>query len=384
VFNPRRPGPDYLLRWPRTLFAQEATALLQPGTLAKPAEIELLFEEAFVSDQPTRDLAAADDVLTGLSGMAAGLANIPPLNPRQQLLKSLAEAASLLPEQTSPRPYYATRHAPAPEAAGAQPRSEFAAAKRAWVNAVHDLQDRGYFDKAAPRPCVDDRVPIEGYQDPVLDAEVGRRIGANKLWTTGPQLWDESDFYSLVEVFHDLIARPRSRWHHDHAECGWHYSDYAIEPGQTLYRWTVNQVLARHHIDLQLADDGDDIGRLVHTPADGRHDLIETALTRPGGDADKVRHAITLFRSRGRSVEDKRSACITLVGVLEARRSLLKTELLSKDEGALFQIANEFAIRHQNARQRPDYDEAYLDWLYWWYLATIELTNQLLTKASTP
>lgn len=83
-------------------------------------------------------------------------------------------------------------------------------------------------------------------------------------------------------------------------------------------------------------------------------------------------------------MEDKRSACITLAGVLEARRALLKAELLSKDESALFQIANGFAIRHQRADQRPNYDEAYLDWLYWWYLATIELTNQLLTKVSTP
>lgn len=97
--------------------------------------------------------------------------------------------------------------------------------------------------------------------------------------------------------------------------------------------------------------------------------------------SDKVRHAVTLFRSRGTSVEGKRSACIALAEVLEARRGLLKAELLSKDEGALFRIASEFAIRHQKADQRPDYDEAYLDWLYWWYLATIELTNQLLTRA---
>ena len=380
MFDPRRPGADYLLRWPRTLFAQEAGALLRPGRLAGRAEVELLLEEAFVSDQPQRDLAAADAIANGLAGTFAGLANSSLANPRHQLLENLADAASRLPEQGWPRPYHATRYAP-PEPAEEPPRRRLAPAKRAWVNLVRDLQVRGYFDKAAPRACVEDRGAMTSSQGMLLDMEVQDRIGAVRLWTCGPKLWDESDFYSLIEIFHDLIARPRSR--RDHPGCRWHYSDYAIEPGQTLYRWAVNQLLTRHHIDLQLADDGDDIGRLVHTPADGRHDLVHAVVGGPGDDADKVRHAVTLFRSRGTSVEDKRSACITLADVLETRRSLLKAELLSRDEEALFQIANGFAIRHQRADQRPDYDDAYLDWLYWLYLATIELTNRLLTKAPT-
>lgn len=44
---------------------------------------------------------------------------------------------------------------------------------------------------------------------------------------------------------------------------------------------------------------------------------------------------------------------LTLAGILEERLQLLKEELLSKDEGTLFQIANEFAIRHQDGRQVP-------------------------------
>jgi hypothetical protein len=72
-------------------------------------------------------------------------------------------------------------------------------------------------------------------------------------------------------------------------------------------------------------------------------------------------------------VEERRSAVITLAGLLEERRDLLRAELLTKDEGALFQIANAFAIRHQRADQRGDYDSAFLDWLFWWYLGTVEL-----------
>ena len=79
---------------------------------------------------------------------------------------------------------------------------------------------------------------------------------------------------------------------------------------------------------------------------------------------------------------DKRSAIITLAGVLEEKRSLLKDRLHRKDEGALFQIANEFAIRHQNSVQKGDYEPVFLDWVFWWYLATIELTDRILDRQS--
>ncbi len=66
--------------------------------------------------------------------------------------------------------------------------------------------------------------------------------------------------------------------------------------------------------------------------------------------------------------------------VLEERRSPLKAELQRRDEGALFQIANEFAVRHQRDGQRGDYDEAFRDWVFWWYLATIELTDRIIAR----
>jgi len=56
-------------------------------------------------------------------------------------------------------------------------------------------------------------------------------------------------------------------------------------------------------------------------------------------------------RYRNASEHDKRSACIALAGVLEERRALLNQDMMKKDEGALFDIANNFAIRHQKAQQ---------------------------------
>jgi hypothetical protein len=39
-----------------------------------------------------------------------------------------------------------------------------------------------------------------------------------------------------------------------------------------------------------------------------------------------------------------------------------------------------FDLRHRNDKQHSDYDPAFRDWVFWWYLATVELTNRLLDR----
>jgi hypothetical protein len=97
-------------------------------------------------------------------------------------------------------------------------------------------------------------------------------------------------------------------------------------------------------------------------------------------ELEAVEHAIALFRARAAGIPEKRSAIVALAGLLEERRQLLKVELLSEDEGAIFNIANGYNLRHRRAGQRTDYDEVFLDWIFWWYLATIELTDRLLRR----
>lgn len=94
----------------------------------------------------------------------------------------------------------------------------------------------------------------------------------------------------------------------------------------------------------------------------------------------RIRHAIALFRGRDVTAESRRSAIVTLAGILEERRTLIKEDIGRPDEGALFEIANRYDLRHRNANQRSNYDEAFLDWIFWWYLATVELTNRLIAS----
>jgi len=190
-------------------------------------------------------------------------------------------------------------------------------------------------------------------------------------------------FYSLVEAVHDLVVRPRHRDRHSFNDCRGHYFHFARTPTQVLYRWEVDQLLDLHSAGLHLAAGGEDKGRLVHPAGEDRDELVKQALQAPNpGDGQAIRHAIALFSNRAVDRENKRRAILTLVGLLEERRSLIKTELTSKDEGALLQIANQFAIRHRRADQHGDYPDAYLDWIFWCYLATVELTDRIAASQS--
>jgi hypothetical protein len=99
----------------------------------------------------------------------------------------------------------------------------------------------------------------------------------------------------------------------------------------------------------------------------------------------EIRHAIAQFRARGATTLDKRSAVVTLAGVLEPlRETVLKKHLARRDEGDIFHIANGFGIRHQRADQKTDYDQdLYLEWIFYWFLATVNLTSKITSVSSS-
>ncbi|MEV0048020.1 hypothetical protein AB0H60_31755 [Nocardia rhamnosiphila] len=396
MFDIANRGSDYLLRWPRELFVLEAKAILATtpprGSNTQRSEwsssVALLLDEAFAADTPRHDFENLPAGVTGGFGSSTkrddpwgtpGLSARPPKreDPERTFLEELVVAAPKLAEQHAPRPYYSQRAAGATRSTQPAER-DLDAAKRAWRTAVRDLQKRGYLSSVAPEPCVDESFP-DVDPDEALDTLIEDRLGKKALWSAPGTAWDVDTFYNLVEVFHDLVSRPRRRWYHSWDDCGWHWRTFTPRPAQILYRWTVNRLLERNGINLRLAKSGEDVGRLVDEVDDTRTGLVDAALATPDpARKASVAHAVALFRSRNSGVEEKRSACVVLAGLLEERRDLLRKELLSADEGALFLIANKFAIRHRKADQQADYDPAYLDWIFWWYLATVELTDRLL------
>lgn len=367
-------GADFELVWPKELFVREGEALIARGGQSFDQQCEWLLTEAFAG------AAAADAINVSRSFDDPWGSDPSDGRPRgaREVLSQLVEGADQLRAASVRAPYWSQRRrSPKPS------RLDVSAVAREFVRIVGSFHANGYFDKEFPGGCVDDHHAVHIDAGDVLEQMLGI---PNLHWPLrADQLLDVKDaLYDVIEALHDLVARPRSRSFHDYAACGWHYSQFAIEPARVLYRWRVNQLLDRSDLGLRLADDGEDVGRLVAITDDARADLVATLARRPPGQtADRVRHGIALFRARGATEHDKRSAILALAGIIEELRQLLKDNPVKKDEGALFDIANNFALRHQDLKQQRDYDPAFLDWIFWWYLATVELSDQLLARPAS-
>lgn len=348
---------DFALRWPKPLFVREARVVM---AMEAPHQ-RLLLEEAFGDSLPVECFDQASR-----SSSKAGVG----------VLSALVEQVHALPPYRPYRPYYQQRLREHDRDPDDWEPDERVLLPLYFVQLYEDLESRGYFVRAFGGDCKNN-----GPSEISASGTVGMHLGWNPTWPLDPnELNDEGRLYDVIERMHDLVSRPRRRFTHEPDYDCIHHVDPAPAIGRELYRWQVNELLDDAGVGLRLANDGDDAGRLVTVTDEVRSDLVQTLVARAGQDTgDRVRHAISLFRRRGATDEDKRSASIALAGVLEERRDLLRENLTSPDEGALFEIANRFAIRHRRADQSTAYDPVFLDWVFWAYLSTVELTDRLLS-----
>ncbi len=160
-------------------------------------------------------------------------------------------------------------------------------------------------------------------------------------------------------------------------------SDEAVRRGQARMRELIDPALGLLEPALRLGGDGSIVQR---TPT-----ALEPLIEHPFPSeiaaediADDVRAAIAQFRGRDASSTDRHSACVRLAGVLEALREseATKTALFTADENRLFEIANQFALRHRDSKQHGDYDEdIFLEWVFYCQLAAIRLTARVRARA---
>lgn len=79
-------------------------------------------------------------------------------------------------------------------------------------------------------------------------------------------------------------------------------------------------------------------------------------------------------------MDQRRDAVRNLGDVVEFLRPKIK-KVLKDDESDLFNILNNFGIRHHNDQQRTGYEQSiFLSWLFYHYLAAIHAAVRLIEK----
>lgn len=188
---------------------------------------------------------------------------------------------------------------------------------------------------------------------------------------------DPDVFLDLLELLHaECVSLPKSRTRMKFGSDYRFNAPFSKAEGQRVFREKINPVLAMAQPPYELEASG----TIRQLPPEDLSGLVDEPLPEDEEAAvvDPVRAAIEQFFRRGAAVHDRLAAVKMLADSLERLRPEVKAELLSKDEAALFNVANNFGIRHNNREQRLDYNrELWLEWMFYVYLATIRAMLRL-------
>lgn len=79
------------------------------------------------------------------------------------------------------------------------------------------------------------------------------------------------------------------------------------------------------------------------------------------------------FLKYGATQEDKKDALIRLGNIMEPLRAEMTTKLSKRDTADIFNLLNNFQLRHNNASQKTDYDkEIFYPWMFYQMLAALD------------
>jgi hypothetical protein len=193
----------------------------------------------------------------------------------------------------------------------------------------------------------------------------------------------EDHVFDTLEFLYDHVSRPGDIVPMT-TETGFNYYDhdgYDDSIGRAEFRQIANSFLSDYKSGYELTEDG----IILALGADGLRQILDADI--PHYDEanvdSKVRNAITKWRNRHLSFEAKKEAIRELADVFEWLKKTkgLSAVLDSKDESAIFDLANNFAIRHHNPKQKTNYDPAiWYSWMFHFYLATYHAAVRLLIK----
>jgi hypothetical protein len=253
--------------------------------------------------------------------------------------------------------------------------------KRLFLELYRDFNRRDYFQEAFGYSCVD-AGEVSGNLGKDIEAQILRLVRKPDMWPIFEKCehYSEDDLFDITEFLYDYVSKPVDGFHHTYAGCGWHYDTFDKESGREEFRNQINGILRDYQDGFELSREGE-----VLTLAEPDLNLLYQAdlpTLNPSKVEDRVKAAVLKFRRHKSTPDDRRDAIRDLADVLEFIRPQAKQVLNIKDEADLFNLANNFGIRHHNENQKTDYDQTiWYSWMFYYYLATIHACLRLIKKA---
>jgi len=247
-----------------------------------------------------------------------------------------------------------------------------------FIRLYNQMNEDGYFHEAFGYICVDAGEVSGTVRDPELEMLLAiRKTGLWPLFERAPY-YSEDDLFDVIEFLHLYVSKPIDGTMHSYGHCGMHWETFNRVVGQEEFRSKVNALLTHYEQRYELSANGE----VLHRPEAGFEPIFDADL--PSKDKNivsRVSAATLRYRRHGSTLDDRRQAVRDLSDVLEYLRPQVKTLLTSADEKDLFNIANNFGVRHHNEKQRTAYDASiWLSWMFYFYLSTIHVLLRKIGK----
>jgi len=198
-------------------------------------------------------------------------------------------------------------------------------------------------------------------------------IRKKDLWPIERHLenYSEDDFFDMIEFLFLNVSKPVDGHYDSWDECGMHWETFNKVEGQAVFVSRINEVLSLYEKPFELSSRGE----ILEKPEHGFEQIFTADIPSPDENVKgRINSAINRFRRHGSTIDDRRQAVRDLADVLEYLRPKVKDLISKADEQDLFNIANNFGIRHHYEKQKTNYDaNLWLSWMFYFYLSTIHV-----------
>ncbi len=234
-----------------------------------------------------------------------------------------------------------------------------------------NLNNAGYFDESFGFRC-EDAGDIAGKVTDI-ELEIFLKIRKKNLWSISSHInhYNEDDFFDIIEFLYIHVSRPIDGKRHGWDNNCMHWETFNKAEGQKEFKEKINEILEMYIGKYELSEKGE----ILAKPDIGFEKIFEADVPPSSKSVtERMDSAIRHYRRHGSTLDDRRITVRDLADVLELLKPKVKSILTEKDEKDLFNLANNFGIRHLNEKQKTKYDTAiWLSWMFYYYLATIHV-----------
>jgi len=244
--------------------------------------------------------------------------------------------------------------------------ADFRLLKNVFLRIYREFKHDHYFEEAAGYDYGGYGVHGRwGFEDSDIKASVYLELGID-IWPIEESIewYDEPTLFTVIEFLYDNVSKTLVMG-----------NQYDRDKGREQYRVKINEILKYYDPRYELSSDGE---ILEIAPTGLEHIFEEIVQTDDPENIDMRRqNAISKYMRHHATISDKKDAVRELADVLEfLKKSGIR--LQKKDEGDLFNIINNFDIRHHNKSQQGEYDkEMWYDWMFYTFLSSINVLLKL-------